>query len=143
MNNPATRSEPVTVDKFSSGARLHLFQLFAEHMPEARRNKTESGDPHSLFDYVFCYRQTAAQFFARDAPECSDSAPERGACRRPVGLGTDFDGLNAWNRGPQLDPSEIAFMSLNTGLTSDMGVNAMTLEATGETRNPKSQGELQ
>jgi len=67
----------------------------------------------------------------------------QGTRHRPVGLGADFDRWNAWKREPRLDPSEIAFMSLNTGLSSDMGVMAMTLEATRETRKPKSQGELQ
>ncbi|MBC7281626.1 hypothetical protein [Hoeflea sp.] len=138
----ATRSELVTVDKFSSGARLHLFQPFAEHMPEASRNNAESSDPHSLFDYACCYRKTAAQFCA-GCTRVFGFRTGKGAGHRPVGLGADFDELNAWYRGPQLDPSEIAFMSLNTGLASDMGVMAITLEATGRTRKPRSQGELQ
>lgn len=142
MSNPATRSELVTVDKFSSDARLHLFQLFAEHMPDARSNNMVPGDPHSLFDYACCYRKTAAHFCAT-CTRVFGFSTGKGACRRPVGFGADFDGLNAWNRGPQLDASEIAFMSLNTGLASDMGVMAMTVEATGETRNLKSQGEFQ
>jgi hypothetical protein len=66
-----------------------------------------------------------------------------GDCRRSVDFGVDFDGLNAWNRRRRLDPSEITFMSLNTGLTSDMCVLAMTLEATGQNRKPNSQGKLQ
>lgn len=142
MSNSANKSNLFTVDKFSSGARLHLFQLFAEHMPEAGGNDLEPGDPHSLFNYACCYRKTAAHFCAT-CTRVFGFSTGKGVCRRPVGLGADFDGLNAWNRGPQLDPSEIAFMSLNTGLASDMGVMAMTLEATGKTRKPISQGELQ
>ncbi|AKH98807.1 hypothetical protein IMCC20628_00071 [Hoeflea sp. IMCC20628] len=65
-----------------------------------------------------------------------------GAFCRPVGLDVDFDSHNAGRREPRLDPSEMVFMALNTGFCRDMGVMAMMLKASGETRTVEAQGEF-
>ncbi|MDP2733031.1 MAG: hypothetical protein Q8O63_07990, partial [Hoeflea sp.] len=77
--------------------------------------------------------------FVEHMPRMFGFSIGKGIRHRPVGLGANLD---RWKREPLLDPSEIAFMSSNTGLASDVGGMAMMLEASRETRTAETQGEI-